>query len=337
MDQKMRIKGYVYKVQFANPDNSLFGEPLYFKDSLSISGFMKDNPELKMLSVKDITREGENPTKNSPTRWKYKDRTGVEREGEFVDFYDFGGTDVGYSFKRDDGTIDIVSGNRLKEAKVIRESEKKNPPPRKKEIRFRDLNNLDIFHFESASKWYGGSMAQGPWMKTGPRTYAKYDPLTNTHVGIVHRVGTINVGVIPGRDFPKVDYSSENPPLNWDSTVQKLSEAEYKIDYALSQLEFADIPWKELKENLRNAMLSIAHAKSYIRHSHSGHFTYNENPPATEVYRDIIEIRARKKDGRLYKHNFQPGSTIFGLPDGSILVKSRKGKKLWKDFPKGRK
>lgn len=57
------------------------------------------------------------------------------------------------------------------------------------------------------------------------------------------------------------------------------------------------------------------------------------NPPtATEIYKDIIEIRAMKPNGQRYVHKFKPGSNIYGLPNGNILIQSRKGKRLWKNF-----
>jgi hypothetical protein len=52
-------------------------------------------------------------------RWKYQDATGVEREGTFDGFYDHGGTDVTYRFRRDDGTLDLCSGERLRKAQRI--------------------------------------------------------------------------------------------------------------------------------------------------------------------------------------------------------------------------
>lgn len=55
--------------------------------------------------------------------WSYKDSTGVQREGAFENFADHGGTDVTYFFRRADGTLDVVSGSRLKNAKHIRVEE----------------------------------------------------------------------------------------------------------------------------------------------------------------------------------------------------------------------
>jgi hypothetical protein len=54
-----------------------------------------------------------------PVRWKYQDSKGIDREGVFQSSHDFGGTDVTYIFKRDDGAIDCVSGARLKKASRI--------------------------------------------------------------------------------------------------------------------------------------------------------------------------------------------------------------------------
>jgi len=53
------------------------------------------------------------------TRWTYQDATGVWREGTYKRCTDHGGTDVTYWFKRDDGTLDLVSGERLKKAERI--------------------------------------------------------------------------------------------------------------------------------------------------------------------------------------------------------------------------
>jgi hypothetical protein len=57
-------------------------------------------------------------------RWKYPDGRGVMQTGTFVKFYDGGGTDVVYFFKRDKTEeIDLVSGARLLKAKRIWDGE----------------------------------------------------------------------------------------------------------------------------------------------------------------------------------------------------------------------
>lgn len=56
---------------------------------------------------------------------------------------------------------------------------------------------------------------------------------------------------------------------------------------------------------------------------------------ATEIYSNIMAIEAKKGSHSNYpnehfRHDFKPGSKIYGLPDGSILIKGKK--KLWKNF-----
>ncbi len=50
-------------------------------------------------------------------RWTYRDTCGVTREGTFEKFLDYGGSDITYFFRREEGTLDLVSGSRLSEAK----------------------------------------------------------------------------------------------------------------------------------------------------------------------------------------------------------------------------
>lgn len=52
-------------------------------------------------------------------RWKYQDALGIWREGTYENCTDLGGTDVTYWFRRDDGTLDLCSGSRLKAAQRI--------------------------------------------------------------------------------------------------------------------------------------------------------------------------------------------------------------------------
>lgn len=60
---------------------------------------------------------------------------------------------------------------------------------------------------------------------------------------------------------------------------------------------------------------------------------------ATKIYDTIEEIKAIKGKESLwpnepFKHDFKSSSraAIYGLRDGSILVKSQDGKRLWKNF-----
>ena len=58
---------------------------------------------------------------------------------------------------------------------------------------------------------------------------------------------------------------------------------------------------------------------------------------AVELYENICAIEARKGEGSLFpnesfRHDFGKGARVFGLKDGSILIKSDKGKRLWNNF-----
>ena len=60
---------------------------------------------------------------------------------------------------------------------------------------------------------------------------------------------------------------------------------------------------------------------------------------AVKIYDQIEAIEAIKDDnslwpGQPFRHDFKKGSAaeIFGMPDGSLMVKSKKGKPLWKNF-----
>jgi len=68
-------------------------------------------------------------------------------------------------------------------------------------------------------------------------------------------------------------------------------------------------------------------------------------PQLVEIYRDIEAIYARKGDKSLwpkspFKHKFQKGSSVYGvqksgsvrLRQGDLVVRSRRGKRLWRFF-----
>lgn len=69
---------------------------------------------------------------------------------------------------------------------------------------------------------------------------------------------------------------------------------------------------------------------------------HNPPPGAVEIYDKVIAIEAQK-NGRgkslfpkeFFRHDFKKNKTsasIYGLPDGSLLIKSKRGKRLWKKF-----
>ena len=58
-----------------------------------------------------------------------------------------------------------------------------------------------------------------------------------------------------------------------------------------------------------------------------------------KIYDNVIEIKAKKgKDSNFpnnkFKHSFSSKSKVevYGNPDGSLTLKSKNGKRLWKRF-----
>ncbi len=63
----------------------------------------------------------------------------------------------------------------------------------------------------------------------------------------------------------------------------------------------------------------------------------NPSPSVVEIYSDIQAIDAVKGRNSLwprehFRHKFKPGSRVYGLPNGDILIHSTKGRRLWRKF-----
>ncbi len=90
---------------------------------------------------------------------------------------------------------------------------------------------------------------------------------------------------------------------------------------------------------------NIGHLAKYSAHKESEDESkkLGINPPdGVMIYDTILAIEARKGKNSLwpkenFRHEFKNSSkaAVYGLPDGSILIKSQKGKKLWKVFNYG--
>jgi hypothetical protein len=132
-----------------------------------------------------------------------------------------------------------------------------------------------------------------------------------------------------GSHLGNVDWS--NPPDALSATERILLSA-FK---AQGRLSMRDIPghYSEGVATLvgRNLIRPVPGMKWTWELTPAGR-KEKENPPAVEVYRNIVEIRAEKKNGERFVHKFSRGSSIYGLPNGNILIASRSGKKLWKNF-----
>ena len=58
---------------------------------------------------------------------------------------------------------------------------------------------------------------------------------------------------------------------------------------------------------------------------------------AVEIYEKVCAIEAVKGEdsefpNEQFRHNFEEGARLYGLKDGSILIKSEDGKRLWGEF-----
>ena len=50
--------------------------------------------------------------------WQYQDTQGIWRKGIVHSTHDFGGSDIVYFMQRENGTLDVLSGSRLKAAYI---------------------------------------------------------------------------------------------------------------------------------------------------------------------------------------------------------------------------
>lgn len=69
-----------------------------------------------------------------------------------------------------------------------------------------------------------------------------------------------------------------------------------------------------------------------------------KNPPeAVLIYSDVLRVEAKKGQnhrcdkgcvltGHRYFHPFTAGAALYGLPNGDVLIRSTKGKRLWGMF-----
>lgn len=111
----------------------------------------------------------------------------------------------------------------------------------------------------------------------------------------------------------------------------------HKIDFKLQHGAGGRV-LKELKKYITKDVTS-----SYSTNPSTG---YNEtadehdgylDDEIVEIYDEITAIEAIKGDSSLwpgehFRHDFDSEAKVLGLKDGSILIISTKGKKLWKNF-----
>lgn len=117
---------------------------------------------------------------------------------------------------------------------------------------------------------------------------------------------------------------------------------ELEKEYAAGNVSLAYARRILKKYGLDLHKIAKAHAmaqRSMYRKEERIYAKKKKNPPVALIYDNIEAIEAQKGHNSLwpkehFKHDFKKGSKaiILGLPDGSLLIKSLNGKRLWKSF-----
>jgi hypothetical protein len=99
-------------------------------------------------------------------------------------------------------------------------------------------------------------------------------------------------------------------------------------------------PYEETRRKMisemaaRLAVLQDAERDEKYRAAHNPPLVTFANPPRGELMSKRVYELAYKHvdDSKAYKHKFAAGVCLEALPDGSIRVYSKHGKRLWGDF-----
>lgn len=125
----------------------------------------------------------------------------------------------------------------------------------------------------------------------------------------------------------------KNPGAKWHSRQA--------LDYERSAKKYLEKSKTEPSEKERKIAFNTHRVQEHIaqthRYSAKKSREFGINPRGiTKIYDKTLRIEAQKGNGSHYKgekfyHDFKGKSeaSIFGLPDGSLLIKSKKGKRLW--------
>lgn len=104
--------------------------------------------------------------------------------------------------------------------------------------------------------------------------------------------------------------------------------------FSISCTENVSVDFKSFEDFKSFSQVAIANGWKFRSWSR-----VNRNPHKVKIYDTTLAIEAVKgRDslwpGEKFRHDFDTKSkaSIYGLEDGSILIKSSKGRKLWKNF-----
>jgi len=113
--------------------------------------------------------------------------------------------------------------------------------------------------------------------------------------------------------------------------------------YHVSQLHAVELI-EAIRNKERSFGIKSVPMQGWTRRKMEGYLEqlYQKNPPQgkVEIYDKVTSIEAQKGNKSLwprehFRHDFRKNKSaakVYGMPDGSILIKSTKGKKLWKNF-----
>ena len=165
------------------------------------------------------------------------------------------------------------------------------------------------------------------------RVRSHYSLRPDAYPGTKHAYG-VQMAISHDRRNPgvgKIRYYKPAPKSSEDSLLTDIRNGIVETRYLMAKLHKRGIVSDHEFQDIDDAYTAFMLLE---RRAAEGRF--RTNPPAAiqkEIYRDIVEIKAIKPDGKRYVHKFGLGSNIYGMSDGTILIRSRKGKRLWKNFP----
>lgn len=216
------------------------------------------------------------------------------------------------------------------------------------DLRFKDLKEGDAFYFSGSIK---AEVALGPYIKYDNHSYYRRDkvgPLT------LERIDSINVKV------EKAGESIQNPRPRFRHErlrsprklyhLRTIKRGKHRIIVGcpvpvhkggrcpVGTIAQAVLhPRSEAKRNPIAIYNPITHKTAYkyaralVQHEKKG----MKNPPngklGRSIYSHVLEIRAWSQSKGFRKHKFDKRSEVraVGLPDGSVLLRSAKGLRLW--------
>lgn len=107
-------------------------------------------------------------------------------------------------------------------------------------------------------------------------------------------------------------------------------------DLVLAQQEIRDRHHAAAGERVDQALTLLGELLDQVEagiHTNPALVIYG-NPPGRHIGREVYGVEYRHaKDGKDYRHDFEGGAELWGLEDGSLLIRSRKGRRHWEDFP----